>query len=352
MDPNQNNESLSKSSGTEPDVHHDTTSADNDGIMIVEEAPVVDSHGISIIPPADDNTENCHVNNVVGATGYTSEAAAAAVVPPPRAAVVAAPPPRAPAAADCVVVPLETRIDPKATSSVTDLPCNFPTQETQNEKRDTSSVLKEQDPFIVSHMSKLSDTSETYQRHFAKYMAIERNRAGSKFFATVTLLDHAVASWVECGGRYVDRGQSFDVDSRLLDCILEHHWKVKSSVAPPRIGSEPSNLERNNNDESLHLPLHPAKEINEPKVIQVGSGVYSDDFMYHIYNYIKVHAQNIHNTTARYRNSKRCLRNWYKIGGKFVDLHGVELSSQEALCAMEQIFWQNYETWLNEYIVI
>lgn len=206
---------------------------------------------------------------------------------------------------------------------------------------------------VVSPMIDLTQTCEAYQKHIQTFVNIKKSRGDSEYFHTATILDHIVSSWIDRGGCFMHQGQLFDVEPKLFQLIMENHWnpcmniqheeqaqadlQIRKSVHGqlPQIGTDTNDLTMKND-----------------KVVMLGSDSFSDDFMYHIYGYAKVHAKNIHRTMIRYRNSKRCLKHWYKNGGRLTDWNGLDLSNPEALCAMERILWQHHYDWLNEYIVI
>lgn len=201
---------------------------------------------------------------------------------------------------------------------------------------------------IVSPMLKLPETSEAYQNHFLTYVNMGKSRAGSDFFEVSTILDHIVSSWIEKGGCFNHQGQTFNVGQQLFECILENHWN-------PSMYHDNDIAELALEMESTHdLLSHGIRaiDVTNENVVTLGSDCFSEEFMYHIYGYAKVHAKNINHTITRYRNSKRCLKHWYKNGGKLTDIDCVELSYQEALCVMERILWRHSDEWLNEYIVI
>lgn len=216
---------------------------------------------------------------------------------------------------------------------------------------------------IVSPMVHLSKTCEAYQRHVQTFVKMGLDHGGrSKSYQTCTLLDHMVSSWIEKGGCFMNnQGQFFNVGPQLLHFIILNHWNpCMDHCLGEETGEAKIELLQRKNNTFTKVLLHGTTTTNNndgnvtrnERVVTLGSDSFSDEFLYHIYAYAKVHAKNINSTMARYRNSKRCLKHWCKKGGKVTDGNGFELTHQEALCVMEGILWRHYNEWLNEYIVI
>jgi hypothetical protein len=222
--------------------------------------------------------------------------------------------------------------------------------------------LKKYTNNIVSPTTNLAETCEAYQQHFQTFVTIGKSRYGSEFFQTSTILDHIVSSWIEKGGCFMHQGVILHVDAKLLQLILENHWNPCMRQKYQQQAETELQIKSTNNNHNVMLPQHHntcknqsangTTTTNNEKVVTLGSNTLSDEFMYHIYPYARFHAKNIHSIMTRYRNSKRCLKSWYKHGGKMTDFNGLDLTHQEALCVMERILWQHHDEWLNEYIVI
>jgi hypothetical protein len=220
--------------------------------------------------------------------------------------------------------------------------------------------VKTYNNIVVSPIASLAETCEAYQEHFQTFLTIGKSRLGSEFFQTFTILEHLVSSWIEKGGCFVNQGEILNVDSNLLQCIMLNQWnpcmkqtcKEQEEIELQMMKSSTNNVLLSHSNTCCNYPSADDIATKNEKVVTLGSNTLSDEFLYHIYPYVRFHAKNIHSTITRYRNSKRCLKYWYKHGGKMTDLNGLDLTHPEALCVMERILWQHHDEWLKEYIVI